>query len=191
MGAAGRRRQFRADRRRNHPRPCPSLLSGSSGGLFSFSLSNSSLSPSVPRCSYHPTARGPLCRRRRLLRGAKSTGGHRPDPSGRELRVRACLSAAFGRARAAPATRQTSLSAASASAAAAAARRPGCSAIRRPMTRALGPYLANTCPNADATVSAVRHNLAGTRGIYTSYTWCVFPVMMSQDIRLIFTIKNH
>lgn len=28
----GRRRQFRADRRRNHPRPCPPLLSGPSGG---------------------------------------------------------------------------------------------------------------------------------------------------------------
>jgi len=35
VGAAGRRRQFRADRRCNHPRPCPPLLSGPSGGLFS------------------------------------------------------------------------------------------------------------------------------------------------------------
>lgn len=34
MGAAGRRRQFRADRRCNHPRPCLPLLSGPSGGLF-------------------------------------------------------------------------------------------------------------------------------------------------------------
>lgn len=31
VGAAGRRRQFRADRRRNHPRPCSPLLSGPSG----------------------------------------------------------------------------------------------------------------------------------------------------------------
>ena len=31
VGAAGRRRQFRADRRRNHPGPCSPLLSGPSG----------------------------------------------------------------------------------------------------------------------------------------------------------------
>lgn len=81
VGAAGRRRQFRADRRCNHPRPCPLLLSGPSGGLFSLSLRIVPCRGKVPRLSYSALARRPS----------------RPDPSGRELDDRErYLSVAFG-----------------------------------------------------------------------------------------------
>lgn len=67
MGLMGRRRQFRADRRRNHPRP---LLSGPSGGLFSLSHSAPSLFSSFRGLNPQRTDRA--CRR--TLFGVKRPG---------------------------------------------------------------------------------------------------------------------
>lgn len=97
VGAAGRRRQFRADRRRNHPRPCPSLLSVAPPGAYSLFLPSHAalcwarLIPLLSALS-HPSRLVPSAGG--STRG-EDLGGHTPDPSGREL----CLSAAFGRAR--------------------------------------------------------------------------------------------
>lgn len=116
VGAAGRRRQFRADRRCNHPRPCPLLLSGPSGGLFSLPPYCTALRQS-PRLFLraHRHSRRAHSTPAGGGNGAKSPGGHRPDPSGRELRDREnayrSRSVAFGPL---SATRQTSLLAASA-----------------------------------------------------------------------------
>lgn len=146
VGAAGRRRQFRADRRRNHPRPCPSLLSGPSGGLLSLS--------SFTRCvvlgpAWSPLLLSALSDPSRLVPSAggstrgEDLGGHTSGPSGREL----CLSAAFGRARprdkrACQLPQLLSLPPLRASA-------RSCLAIGRRAYDACLQARYNTCPNAD------------------------------------------
>lgn len=98
VGAAGRRRQFRADRRCNHPRPCPPLLSGPSGGLFSLPPCRAApqQSPRLFLLAYR-AARSPLCVcvcetvAAAALRSEESPAG---SVRSRTPRLRECLSAA-------------------------------------------------------------------------------------------------